>query len=116
MQAETTKAQKSSIPWFDGFTKVMLLVMFLFLLGIFISGKYMDSHKMTGTGTDDIVNTLGSKAAGTKAHPFIELPGDAEVSAFSIANFFVGLIVGHHWTKLFDNDARKEEMPPDEGV
>lgn len=116
MQAEPMKTQNSSMPWFDGFTKVMLLVMFLFLLGIFISGKYMDSHKMQGSGTDNTVNALASKAAGAKAHPFIELPGDAEVGAFSIANFFVGLIVGHHWTKLFDKDARKEEMSPDEGM
>lgn len=116
MQAETMKTQKSPVQWFDGFTKVMLLVMFLFLAGIFISGKYMVSHKMEGTGTDDIVNALGSTAAGTKSHPFVELPGDAEVSAFSIANFFVGLIVGHHWTKLFEKDAGKEETAQDEGM
>ena len=115
MQAETMKTQKPSVEWFDGFTKVMLLVMFLFLAGIFISGKYMSSHKMEGGGTDDAVNALASTAAGAKSHPFVELPGDAEVGAFSIANFFVGLIVGHQSDPLFGKQARKEETPPDEG-
>ncbi|MGO9621812.1 MAG: hypothetical protein ACLPT6_10445 [Desulfobaccales bacterium] len=111
MPAETLKTQQPAVAWFDGFTKVMLLVMFIFLTGIFISGKYMASHKMEGNGTDDKVNAMASEITGSKSHPFVELPGDAEVGAFSIANFFVGIIVGHQWTVLFGNKARKEETP-----
>lgn len=111
MHSEMMKTQKPSVEWFDGFTKVMLLVMFIFLTGIFISAKYMASHKMEGGGTDDTVNAMASKVSGTKSHPFVELPGDAEVGAFSIANFFVGVIVGHQWTVLFGKNARKEETP-----
>lgn len=87
--------------FFDGFTKTMLTVMFCLLLVIFATGKYMSAHKMKGTGTDDIVNDLASNTAHGVHHPFIELPGDAELGAFSVANFFCGLIVGYHWLKLF---------------
>lgn len=87
--------------FFDGFTKTMLGIMFCLLLVIFATGKYMAAHKMTGIGTDDIVNNLGSAASHTEHHPFVDLPGDAELSAFSVANFFAGMIVGYKWLKLF---------------
>jgi cobalt/nickel transport protein len=87
--------------FFDGFTRTMLAVLFFLLLVIFASGKYMSAHQMKGVGTDDSVNDLASVAARTEHHPFIELPGDAELAAFSVANFFCGLIVGYHWLKLF---------------
>ena len=87
--------------FFDGFTKTMLAVLFCLLLVIFATGKYMSYHKMTGIGTDDIVNNLASGTSHTEHHPFIDLPGDAELSAFSVANFFAGLIVGYHWLRLF---------------
>jgi len=97
--------------FFDGFTKTMLAVLFLLLLIVFASGKYMSSHAMKGVGTDDKVNDLASVAARTQHHPFIELPGDAELGAFSVANFFCGMIVGYHWLKLFGtkshNSAKK---------
>lgn len=108
MQPEVTRAERS-VPFFDGFTKVMLAAMFVILLGIFASSWYMSSHQMEGGGTDDVVNKMASKAAGAQSHPFIELPGDAQVGAFSVANFFVGLIVGHYWTVLFGQKARKDE-------
>ena len=88
--------------FFDGFTKVMLAIMIVMELAIFASASYMSRHKLTGTGTDDIVNNL---ATATKVkgehHPFVELPGDSELSAFSVANFFAGLIVGYNWLRLF---------------
>jgi cobalt/nickel transport protein len=87
--------------FFDGFTRMMLTVMFVILLAIFVSGKYMSSHQMKGSGTDDFVNDLAATTAQGEHHPFIELPGDAEVGAFSVANFFAGLIVGYQWLKLF---------------
>lgn len=93
--------ESKDITWFDPFSRWMLIIMFAILVAIFISAKYMDMHHMTGIGSDDVVNALASHAAGAKSHPFIELPGDAEVGAFSIANFFVGLILGRVWTKLF---------------
>lgn len=94
-------AAEENIRFFDGFTRTMLAVMFVILLAIFASGKYMSSHQMKGAGTDDFVNDLAATTAQGEHHPFIELPGDAEVGAFSVANFFAGLIVGYHWLKLF---------------
>jgi len=80
--------------------------MFVLLAAIFIAAKYMDMHNMTGGGTDDVVNAMASMAAHAKAHPFINLPGDAQVGAFSVANFFSGLIVGHHWKRLFEKETK----------
>jgi cobalt/nickel transport protein len=96
--------------FFDGFTKLMLTIMIVLELAIFASASYMSRHKLTGTGTDDIVNNL---ATATKVngehHPFVELPGDSELSAFSVANFFAGLIVGYHWVKLFGSKPETEK-------
>ncbi|MGO8692493.1 MAG: hypothetical protein ACLQMF_02370 [Rectinemataceae bacterium] len=95
----------------DGFTRTMLIVMFLILAAIFGSAKYMTEHKMAAGGTDDAVNDLATGATKLQHHPFIELPGDAEVGAFSVANFFAGMIVGHYWQKLF----AKKDTPPSPG-
>jgi hypothetical protein len=110
---KTVAPNKKEIKFFDKFTKIMLGIMFAILIFIFASGMYMNANKMEGGGTDDVVNSLGSQAAHTEAHPFIELPGDAEVSAFSVANFFVGIIIGHNWEKLFGSK-RKENGAPEE--
>ncbi len=91
-------------PWFDPFTRWMLIIMFAVLAMIFVAAKYMDVHRMQGGGTDDTVNAMASQAARVKSHPFIDLPGDAEVGAFSVANFFAGMIVGHNWKKLFERE------------
>ncbi len=91
-------------PWFDSFTRWMLIVMFAILAIIFGAAKYMDMHGMQGGGTDDAVNAMASLSAHVKSHPFINLPGDAEVGAFSVANFFAGMIVGHNWKKLFERE------------
>src|SRR5262249_25739919 len=104
MSTPKAVSSESDTRFFDGFTKVVLTIMIVMLLAIFASGSYMASHKMEGTGTDDIVNDLASKTrVNGEHHPFVELPGDAQVSAFSVANFFAGLIVGYHWLKLFGN-------------
>lgn len=87
--------------FFDGFTRTVLVIMIVILLAIFASGKYMSAHQLKGTGTDDIVNDLATTVTRGEHHPFVDLPGDAEVSAFSVANFFAGMIVGYHWLKLF---------------
>jgi cobalt/nickel transport protein len=101
-QAKAFGSEGENPRFFDGFTKVVLAIMITILLAIFVSANYMSAHKMTAVGTDDAVNDL---AAATQPHgehhPFVQLPGDAEVSAFSVANFFAGLIVGYHWLKLF---------------
>jgi cobalt/nickel transport protein len=97
--AETT-------PWFDPFTRWMLIIMFAILFAIFAAAKYMDMHGMQGGGTDDTVNAMASHAACVTAHPFINLPGDAQIGAFSVANFFAGMIVGHSWKKLFEKEKK----------
>ena len=111
------KKAETPIKMFDGFTKVMLITMFTILIFIFISGKYMESHNMAAGGTDDKVNNLASQVSKTAHHPFVQLPGDAQLGAFSVANFFAGLIVGHHWEKLFgknreiiDNEDNEEKV------
>jgi cobalt/nickel transport protein len=101
-QAKALGPEDKGPRFFDGFTRVMLVTMILIELAIFASASYMSHHKLKGTGTDDIVNNL---ATATKVngehHPFVQLPGDSELSAFSVANFFAGLIVGYNWVKLF---------------
>ena len=99
-------AVQANTSWFDPFTRWMLIIMFVLLALIFGAAKYMDMHNMQGGGTDDTVNTMASQTAHVESHPFINLPGDAQVGAFSVANFFVGMIVGHSWKKLFE--AEKE--------
>jgi len=100
-------------PFFDGFTKMMLIIMIVMELAIFASAKYMSSHKMAGGGTDDLVNNLASATkVNGEHHPFVELPGDSELSAFSVANFFAGVIVGYNWLRLFGakpQQGRKED-------
>lgn len=103
----------ANVKLLDGFTKTMLIVMVLILAIIFGSAKYMTNHKMTAEGTDNKVNDLATGITKLEHHPFIELPGDAQVGAFSVANFFAGLIVGHHWQKLF---SRKDAPPSPDGT
>jgi cobalt/nickel transport protein len=100
-QVNVTNNSAQDSRFFDGFTKTMLTTLLFLLMAVFATGKYMSAHEMKGIGTDDIVNDLSAARAHTKHRPFIELPGDAELSAFSIANFFAGIIVGYHWLKLF---------------
>ena len=95
-----------TVAWFDPFTRWMLYIMFLLLGAIFIAAKYMNMHHMAGGGTDDLVNSMASTVAHAKSHPFIELPGDAELGAFSVANFFAGMIVGHNWKRLFEEQPK----------
>ncbi|MDD3225495.1 MAG: hypothetical protein PHX70_12500 [Clostridium sp.] len=103
-------SKKASIKWLDNYTKVLLAVMIVILMFIFGAGKYMDSHKMAAGGTDDKVNNMAQTVTKREHHPFIELPGDAEVGAFSVANFFAGLIIGHYFEQLFgDSKARNKK-------
>lgn len=97
-------AVQADTSWFDPFTRWMLIIMFVLLTLIFGAAKYMDMHNMQGGGTDDTVNAMASQKAHVESHPFINLPGDAQVGAFSVANFFVGMIVGHSWRKLFETE------------
>lgn len=97
--------------WLDSFTKTMLAIMFVLLLFIFAAAKYMDSHHMEAGGTDDAVNNMASQVIKQQHHPFIDLPGDAQVGAFSVANLFVGLIVGHSWQKMFSIREETTENP-----
>jgi len=92
---------RGQVKFFDRFTKTMLIVMLVLLLIIFASAKVMAHEHMTGTGTDDTVNGKAEALAHKSGHPFVELPGDSQVAAFSIANFFVGVILGYSVFRLF---------------
>lgn len=98
----------TNIKWFDSYTKNLLAIMCVILIFIVVSGTYMAKHNMEAGGTDDTVNTLATE----NHHPLVELPGDAQVGAFSVTNLFAGLIIGHHWDKLFgkrkDSNLREE--------
>jgi cobalt/nickel transport protein len=106
----TSKDNNYTSKFLDGFTKVILTVMFIILIFIFISARYMYDHNMEASGTDDKVNTMATNISKTKSHPFIELPGDAEIGAFSVTSFCSGLIVGHHWEKLFSKSNSKRTL------
>lgn len=107
----TTTAQ---VKFFDRFTKTMVIVMIVLLSIIFASAKFMAANNAEGVGTDDTVNTLAAEVTKTEPHPFVELPGDSEVAAFSIANFFVGIIIGHTVEKLFSK--KREGTEPKDGT
>lgn len=98
---------KKDIPWFDTFTRYMLTTMFILLALIYGSAYYMNQHDMKGTGTDDQVNDMAADTVKVEHHPFIDLPGDAEVGAFSVANLFAGLIIGYSWRKISENNEQK---------
>jgi cobalt/nickel transport protein len=87
--------------FFDGFTRAMLGTMVVLLMAVFASARYMGQHRMAAAGTDDRVNAMATVVTRGEHHPFIDLPGDAQLGAFSIANFFAGIIVGYHWLRLF---------------
>ena len=103
------KTSTEQFKFFDSYTRVLLSVMFVMLLFIFGAGKYMASHEMAAGGTDDLVNNLATVVTKGEHHPFTELPGDAQLGAFSVANFFAGLIVGHHWEKIFGKPVEEKE-------
>lgn len=103
------KAIKPQFKMFDAFTKLMLTVMISLLIVIFASGKYMTSHNMNADGTDNLVNNMASSVTKASHHPFISLPGDAQVGAFTVSAFFAGLIVGHYWEQLFGESSKKKD-------
>lgn len=110
-KSETTNANpKAQVKFFDKFTKTLFITMVVLLLIIFASAKFMAANNMEAGGTDDTVNTLASDVTKTEHHPFVELPGDSQVAAFSVANFFAGLIVGHNAERLFGK--KKEGLEP----
>lgn len=107
-EVNNRKSPAAEIKWFDSFTKTLLIITCVILTFIVISGTYMAKHNMEAGGTDDKVNTLATE----NHHPLVELPGDAQVGAFSVTNLFAGIIIGHHWDKLFgkrkDNDLKED--------
>lgn len=107
-EINSKKSPTVEIKWFDSFTKTLLAIMCVILTFIVISGTYMAKHNMEAGGTDDKVNTLATK----NHHPLVELPGDAQIGAFSVTNLFAGIIIGHHWDKLFgkrkDNNLKED--------
>jgi cobalt/nickel transport protein len=93
----------------DPFVKACLIAGIVLLVAIFCSAYYMDVHKMEAGGTDDVVNDMAGQVAQAQHHPLVDLPGDTQVGAFSVANFFVGLIVGYTWRKIY-YDTKKEDV------
>jgi cobalt/nickel transport protein len=109
--------QDDRMVFVDPFVKACLISALVLLIAIFCSAYYMDVHKMTAEGTDDRVNDLAGQQAAAHHHPLVELPGDTQVAAFSVANVFVGLIVGYTWRKIYydtkPEDVEAQYLKPD---
>jgi cobalt/nickel transport protein len=103
-----------SQPFFDAFTRTMLAIMCALLLFIFVSARYMSAHEMEAAGTDDHVNRMAAQLVHREHHPFINLPGDAQIGAFSVANFFAGIIIGYHWLRLFGQKQKPGQQPDEQ--
>lgn len=56
-------------------------------------------------GVDDAVESMAIDGHDKEAHPFMELPGDTEVGAFTIAALGMGMVIGYLWRKLFGEHA-----------
>jgi len=59
------------------------------------------------SGVDDIVETTAIEGHTRTPHPLLELPGDAEVGAFTVAALGTGIIIGFLWRKLFYEDSEQ---------
>lgn len=57
------------------------------------------------------INTyIGAKLGNELGGVDLELPGDTEVGAFTIASLGVGLIIGYTWRKIFSEKGEHEEL------
>ncbi|HIE26310.1 TPA: hypothetical protein EYP66_03385 [Candidatus Poribacteria bacterium] len=61
-------------------------------------------------GVDDVVETIAVEGHDKEPRPVLELPGDTEVGAFTIASLGVGLIIGYTWRKIFSEKGEHEEL------
>ena len=61
-------------------------------------------------GVDDVVETIAVEGQDKEPHPVLELPGDAEVGAFTITSLGAGLIIGYMWRKIFAEKREHEEL------
>lgn len=52
-------------------------------------------------GVDDVIESMAINGLNKQARPFMELPGDTEVGAFTIAALGMGMVIGYLWRKLF---------------
>ena len=85
----------------DGFVKGVIGVTLALLAFVFVNA-YIGSR--TGRdlgGLDDRIETMAVAGRALQPHPVLELPGDSEVGAFTIAAFGMGMVVGYTWRKLF---------------
>ncbi len=58
-------------------------------------------------GLDDRIETMAVRGHAVEPRPVLELPGDSEVGAFTVAALGVGMIIGYSWRKLFGEAAEK---------
>jgi len=94
----------------DKFVKTVAIVTITMLAIIFVN-TYIGVHYMGHeySGVDDVVETTAIEGHTKNPHPLLELPGDAEVGAFTVAALGTGIIIGFLWRKLFYEES--EEKP-----
>jgi len=93
----------------DNFVKSVAIVTVTLLTVIFIS-TYIGVNFLGSKfeGIDDVVERIAVEEHKhiKNPHPVMELPGDAEVGAFTVASLGVGMIIGFLWRKLFYENAQ----------
>ncbi len=85
----------------DTFVKRVALVT-LVLLAIIFANAFIGVRlgKDLG-GLDDRVETMAVEQHRLEPRPVLELPGDSEVGAFTVAALGMGMIIGYSWRKMF---------------
>jgi len=100
----------------DSFVRNVAIVTVV-LLGMIFINTYIGSQFLGNefSAVDDIVETaaIQGQSLHKDPHPVLELPGDAEVGAFTVASLGAGIIIGFLWHKLLYNEEKvknKEEL------
>ncbi|MBI3946174.1 MAG: hypothetical protein HY321_09670 [Armatimonadetes bacterium] len=85
----------------DRFVKGVAGVTFALLMVIFVNAYIGARAGHDLGGLDDRVETIAIGTRKLEPRPVLELPGDSEVGAFTVAALGMGMIIGYTWRKLF---------------
>lgn len=89
----------------DPFVRNVALVTFGLLALLFLNTYIGVRLGNELSGVDDVVEKMAIDGYNKEAHPFMKLPGDTEVGAFTIAALGMGMVIGYLWRKLFGERA-----------
>lgn len=91
----------------DRFTKGIAGVTLALLMVIFVNAYIGARTGKDLGGLDDKVESLALGQHQREARPVLELPGDSEVGAFTVAALGTGMFIGYTWRKLFGEVGEK---------